>query len=169
VPESAVVAVGPSESSRRRFPELDRLKIGFIGGIIATHGLVGYTDFGSWPYQDVREASLSGVAEALLVPIVSIGGLFLMGLFFFVSGLLTPSALDRKGVRRFVVDRLWRLGVPFAAFTLLLWPITMYAVREPFEHQGSLWWWFTHEEPILDNGPIWFIGVLLLFSLGYAT
>jgi len=40
---------------------------------------------------------------------------------------------------------------------------------EPFEHAGSYWWWFTHEEPILDNGPIWFIGVLLIFSLGYAA
>jgi peptidoglycan/LPS O-acetylase OafA/YrhL len=103
------------------------------------------------------------------VPIVSIAGLFLMGLFFFVSGLLTPAALARKGVRRFTIDRLLRLGVPFALFTLLLWPLTMYAVREPFIHAGSYWWWFTHSEPILDNGPIWFIGVLLLFSLGYAA
>jgi peptidoglycan/LPS O-acetylase OafA/YrhL len=152
-----------------RLAYLDNLKVAFIAGIIATHGLVGYTDFGSWPYQDVREVSLSSAAEALLVPIVSLGGLSLMGLFFLISGLLTTGALEHKGIRRFTIDRLVRLGIPFAAFTLLLWPLIMYAVREPFIHAGSYWWWFTHSEPILDNGPIWFIGVLLLFSLGYAA
>jgi peptidoglycan/LPS O-acetylase OafA/YrhL len=169
VPSQTAPGVELVDGARRRFPELDRLKIGFIGGIIVAHGVIGYTDFGSWPYQEVRETSLSSITEALLVPIVSIGGLFLMGLFFFISGLLTPGAVTRKGARRFVIDRLWRLGVPFGAFTLVLWPLTMYAVREPFEHRGSVWWWFIHEKPILDNGPIWFLGVLLIFSIGYAA
>ena len=112
--------------------------------------------------------SLSEVTGSLLVPIVGIGALFLMGLFFLIAGLLTPGALERKGTRRFVHDRLLRLGIPFAVFTLLLWPLLMYAVREPFRHEGSLWYWFVHEEPILDNGPLWFVGVLLIYSLGYA-
>ena len=112
--------------------------------------------------------SLSEVTGSLLVPIVGVGALFLMGLFFLIAGLLTPGALERKGTRRFVHDRLLRLGIPFAVFTLLLWPLSMYAVREPFRHEGSLWYWFAHEEPILDNGPLWFVGVLLIYSLGYA-
>jgi hypothetical protein len=155
--------------TRPRLAYLDTLKVGLIAGIIAAHAFVGYTDFGSWPYQDVREVSLSSATDTILTPFISLFALFLMGLFFLMAGLLTPGSLERKGVKRFVQDRLLRLGVPFAAFTLLLWPLMMYAIREPFRHEGSYWWWFTHAEPFLDNGPLWFVGILLLYSLGYAA
>lgn len=116
----------------------------------------------------MREVSLSAVTEAILTPIVGLGALSLMGLFFLIAGLLTPGSLERKGTRRFVSDRLLRLGVPFAAVTLVLWPLLIYAIREPFLHRGSYWWWFAHADPLLDNGPVWFVGVLLIYTLGYA-
>jgi hypothetical protein len=159
---------GVREDARPRLAYLDRLKVGLIAGIIAAHALNSYSDFGSWAYQPVREVSLSSAAEALFAVVVSIGSLFLMGLFFLISGLLTPPAVERKGIRRFVTDRLLRLGVPFAVFTLLLWPLTIYAIREPFLHRGSYWWWFIHADGFPDNGPLWFVGVLLIYSLGYA-
>lgn len=154
--------------ARARLAYLDRLKVGLIAGIIAAHAFNSYSEFGSWAYQPVQEVSLSSTTEAIFAVVTSIGALFLMGLFFLISGLLTPAALERKGVRRFVVDRLLRLGVPFALFTLLLWPLTIYAIREPFLHRGSYWWWFIHADGFPDNGPLWFIGVLLIYSLGYA-
>ena len=154
--------------ARPRLAYLDRLKVGLIAGIIAAHAFNSYSDFGSWAYQPVREVSLSSASEAFFAVVVSIGALFLMGLFFLISGLLTPPAFERKGVRRFVVDRLLRLGVPFVIFTLLLWPLTIYAIREPFLHRGSYWWWFIHADGFPDNGPLWFVGVLLIYSLGYA-
>lgn len=153
---------------RSRLAYLDRLKTGLIAAIIAAHAFNSYSEFGSWAYQPVREVSLSSVTEAVFAVFTSIGALFLMGLFFLISGLLTPAALERKGVKRFVGDRLLRLGVPFVLFTLLLWPLTIYAIREPFLHRGSYWWWFVHADGFPDNGPVWFIGVLLIYSLGYA-
>jgi hypothetical protein len=152
-----------------RLPYLDNLKVGLIAGIIAGHAINSYTDFGSWPYQDVQEVTVSEGTETVFAIVVSFGALFLMGLFFLISGLLTPTSLERKGIGRFVRDRLLRLGVPFAAFTLLLWPLLMYAVREPILHEGSYWYWFMHADPFLDNGPMWFLGVLLIYSLGYAA
>jgi hypothetical protein len=154
--------------ARPRLAYLDRLKTGLIAAIIAAHAFNSYSEFGSWAYQPVQEVSLSSGTEAIFAVFTSIGALFLMGLFFLISGLLTPAALERKGVRRFVNDRLLRLGVPFALFTLLLWPLTIYAIREPFLHRGSYWWWFIHADGFPDNGPLWFIGVLLIYSLGYA-
>jgi hypothetical protein len=154
---------------RARLAYLDRLKTGLIAAIIAGHAFNSYSDFGSWAYQPVQEVSLSSASEAFFAVVTSIGSLFLMGLFFLISGLLTPPALGRKGVGRFVVDRLLRLGVPFAAFTLLLWPLTVYAIREPFLHRGSYWWWFVNADSFPDNGPLWFVGVLLVYSLGYAA
>ncbi|HEX5950032.1 MAG TPA: acyltransferase [Actinomycetota bacterium] len=153
-----------------RLAYLDNLKTALIAGIIVSHGFNGYTEFGSWPYQDVQEVTISEVTETVFVLVLSFGSTFLMGLFFLISGLFTPRSLERKGVRRFMTDRLLRLGLPFAAFTLLLWPLLMYVVREPILHEGSYWYWFTEgSDPFLDNGPMWFIGVLLVFSLGYAA
>ena len=65
-------------------------------------------------------------------------------------------------------DRLVRLGIPLAAFTVVLWPLLVFALREPIQHLGSYWYRFTHSEPFLDNGPLWFLGVLLIYSLAYA-
>ncbi len=151
--------------SGQRLAYLDNLKTLLIAGIIAAHAVMGYADFGSWTYQDVREVSLSTPAETIFVVVdVTLGGLFLMALFFLISGLLTQDSLVRKGPSRFVSDRLLRLGIPFLVYTLLLWPLTEFATLEPFFHQGY-WRTFTNTDPVLDNGPMWFVGVLLLYSL----
>ena len=91
-----------------------------------------------------------------------------MGLFFLMAGLLTSGSLARKGPRRFAADRLVRLGVPWAAFALLLWPLTVFAVyRAAGAPPSSAWPDLT--EPLPDTGPLWFLLVLLLYSLGYAA
>jgi glucan biosynthesis protein C len=46
--------------------------------------------------------------------------IFLMSLFFFLSGLFVWASLERKGIPRFLYDRLVRLGVPFALVVALL-------------------------------------------------
>lgn len=148
---------------------LDNLKALLIAGIIAGHAVQGYSEFGSWTYQDVREVSLSPVAETTMAIVLSMGALFLMGLFFLVSGLLTPDALARKGSPRFVRDRLLRLGVPFAAFTLALWPLLELAEFSAFHRHTDYWWDLSAGGLSFDNGPMWFVGVLLVFSLAYAA
>jgi hypothetical protein len=110
--------------------------------------------------------TLSPVVETVfVVAMVSLGALFLMALFFLISGLFTEDSLARKGPSRFVSDRLLRLGVPFAVYTLVLWPLLEYSLFGPFLHRG-FWNSVTDTDPVLDNGPMWFVGVLLLFSLG---
>jgi peptidoglycan/LPS O-acetylase OafA/YrhL len=149
-----------------RLAYLDNVKVVLIAGIIAAHALMGYADFGSWTYQDVQEVTLSPVFETVLVVVsMTLGGLFLMALFFLLSGLMTQDSLARKGPSRFVTDRLLRLGIPFAVYTLVLWPLLEFALLEPFLHRGSYWAWFSDTDPVLDNGPMWFVGVLLLYSL----
>ncbi|MFB3739146.1 MAG: acyltransferase, partial [Candidatus Velamenicoccus archaeovorus] len=149
-----------------RLAYLDNLKTLLIAGIIAGHAFMGYAEFGSWTYQDVQEVTLSPVVETVFViAVFALGGLFLMALFFLISGLLTEGSLVRKGQSRFVADRLWRLGVPFAVSTLVVWPLLEYALLEPFLHRGSYWRSFADTDPVLDSGPMWFVGVLLLYSL----
>jgi peptidoglycan/LPS O-acetylase OafA/YrhL len=132
------------------------------------HGLNGYADYGSWTYQDVREASLSVPVETVFAILVTVGSLFLMGLFFLVAGLLAEDSLGRKGPRRFARERIIRLGVPFAVFTLVIWPLVELVMFETTGHDQTYWLWFS-PDPYLDNGPVWFVGVLLVFSIAYAA
>ena len=153
-----------------RFVYLDNLKALLIAGIIAAHALIGYADLGSWSYQDIQEVTLSPVVETVFaVAFLSFGGLFLMALFFLISGMLTEDSLARHGAPRFVHDRLLRLGLPFAVYTLLLWPLFEFALLEPYLHRGSYWDYLGDTDPVLDNGPMWFVGVLLIYSLGYVV
>jgi hypothetical protein len=94
--------------------------------------------------------------------------LFAMGLFFLMAGLLTPGSLDGKGPRRFAGDRLLRLGLPWAAFALVLWPLTVAAMYRAVGAPPSAAW-ADLTVPPLDTGPLWFLVVLLAYSLGFAA
>jgi hypothetical protein len=130
-------------------------------------GYVGSDQY--WSYADVQETALHPVTEAVSAVLVVPFGLFMIALLFLVAGLLTPRSLERKGARRFVVDRLLRLGVPFALFTFLIWPAVTYAVYHPLgAAPGSFAEEYLSDEGYLDTGVLWFIGVLLIFSVAYA-
>jgi hypothetical protein len=151
-------------ASRRSW--LDNLKVVLIGVIIALHGIAGYVDDDLWPYANVQEVTLAEVTQILLFVLVGPFGFFFMALLFLVAGLLTPGSVARKGPGRFARDRLLRLGVPYAAF-LLLWPLMLFALFRVFGHiEGSFWFEFPRLYP--ESGPLWFVGVLLIFSLVYA-
>jgi len=89
---------------------------------------------------------------------------YFMGLFFFLSGYFTPASLDRRGTRKFIVDRLVKLGAPLAAYYFLLNPIAGIAFiqrRPPVWPEGTYKW-------TMGVGPLWFIVMLLVFDIGYA-
>jgi hypothetical protein len=118
----------------------------------------------------VREVTFSPITEGVLLVAVTPFGLFMIPLLFLVAGLLTPPSLERKGPRRFARDRLLRLGVPFTVYVLLVQPPLVYALEHPLGGaQGSYWYEFLGADGTLDTGPLWFVGVLLIFSLVYAA
>jgi hypothetical protein len=158
------------ERATGRLVYLDHLKVLLIALIIAIHAVLGYVGSDQyWTYADVQETTLLPVTEVVLAVIVVPFGLFMIALLFLVAGLLTPPSLERKGARRFVVDRLLRLGVPFALFTFLIWPVVTYALYHPFgAAPGSFGEEYLSDQGYFDTGVLWFIGVLLIFSVGYA-
>jgi glucan biosynthesis protein C len=149
---------------------LDNLKVILIAAIIAIHGVLGYASFIEvWSYTEAREVTLSPVTQSLLFVLIAPFGFFVIALLFLVAGLLTRPSLQRKGVRAYVRDRLLRLGVPFVVYVLLVQPAVMYLLEHPLGlAPRSYWYEFLGEERQLDTGPMWFVGVLLIFSLGYA-
>ena len=161
---------------RGRVAYLDNLKVLLVAAIIAGHSMFGYiADKGawksSWPYQDVPDVHLGSVSRALLAIPVLPAVLFAMGLFFLISGLVTPGSVARKGPGRFARDRLVRLGVPLAIWMLGVWPALLFARDRLGGNDPSATFWseFLHRSPLFEPGPMWFVGVLLIYSLGYAA
>ncbi|MET0715633.1 MAG: acyltransferase [Mycetocola sp.] len=151
----------------KRLLYLDTLKVVMVAGVIAVHAIAGYTGM-NWTYADVAESEMGTVPQAMFGVLILPFALFVMALFFLVAGLLTPGSLDRKGPRRFVRDRLIRLGIPLAAFMFVLWPLMTYALYRAAGLEWSLWDVYA-DDPLLDNGPLWFVEALLIYSIVYAV
>jgi hypothetical protein len=140
-----------------------------IAAIIAAHAVLGYSELGWWSYAVVREVTLSPVTETVLLVVAGPFGLLVIPLLFLVAGLLAPPSLGHKGPGVYVRDRLLRLGVPFAVFVLVLQPLLLYALYHPLgAAPGPYWAEFLGAEGRLDTGVLWFVGVLLIFSVAYA-
>lgn len=170
-----MTAAGPltpdAHTSREaRDAYLDNLKFVLVAVIIVGHGAAAYGSLESaWPYQDVQETQLGGVADSVLATVVIPAALFAMGLFFLISGLVSPASMARRGPRAFARARLVRLGVPLLFWTLLIWPGVIWMAHLAADDRRSFWWQVAHGDPFLDTGPMWFVGVLLIFSLAYAA
>jgi hypothetical protein len=150
-----------------RLAYLDNLRVVMVAGVIAVHAIAGYAGM-NWTYADVAEGEMGIVSKSVFGLLILPFAVFVMALFFLVAGLLTPASLERKGPRRFARDRLVRLGIPLAAFTFVLWPLMTYGL---YAAAGSDWnlWDVYRDDPTLDNGPLWFVEVLLIYSLVYAA
>ncbi|MGN6577698.1 MAG: acyltransferase family protein [Nocardioides sp.] len=149
---------------------VDNLKVLLIAAIIGGHAIAGYSEFEFWSYSEMKEVELSPVTSGLLMWLVGPLVLVLIPLLFLVAGLLTPRSLERHGPGAYARSRLLRLGVPFAVYVLLIQPLVMYPVHPTGEAPGSYWDEFVGAgDQTLDTGPLWFVGTLLVFSLGYAA
>lgn len=149
---------------------VDNLKVLLIAAIIIGHGFGSYTSTEMFAYADVRETTLTTAAEVALIAVIVPVGLFMIPLLFLIAGLLTPRSLEHKGPSAFAGDRLWRLGVPFAVYSFVLWPALLYALYRPLGNAPQSYWreLVGSREEALDTGYLWFVGDLLLFSLVYA-
>jgi hypothetical protein len=167
VPEQPGADAAPELAGTRTIA-VDNLKVALIAVVIAVHGVMGYAAFfDGWPYAEVQEVHLPDAAVIVVFALFAPVGLCMMALLFLVAGFLTAPSVARKGPARFARDRLVRLGVPFAVFVLGIWPVTLYALYRPLGRATrSYWAYFTGALP--NNGPLWFVGLLLLVSLGYA-
>jgi hypothetical protein len=168
---TGTVTGAPARTLRRarRLPYLDHLKTIMVAWIIGGHALLAYAAVGGWPYDEVHEVTFKPPVESALLAVLGPSALFVIGTFFFLAGVSARIAMARKGPARFAVDRLLRLGMPFLVFMLLLWPLFMWLAYLAAGYRVSYWWAFTHRQPFLDSGPLWFVQVLLYVSLAYAA
>ncbi|WFU19105.1 acyltransferase [Bradyrhizobium sp. CB3481] len=91
----------------------------------------------------------------------------LMSLMFFLSGLFVPSSLAGKGSRKFLSDRLLRIGLPMALAVIFLSPLAYYAAYRTTAVDPGLdaFWQSWLALPFWPCGPQWFLGQLVAFNI----
>jgi fucose 4-O-acetylase-like acetyltransferase len=150
-----------------RSAHADNLKVLLVVGVIVAHATMAWTDNDAWVLEEppVREPLLTVLNLAALV-----GVSFAMATFFLIAGTFTPRSLERKGLRRFVVDRTVRFGVPLVFYMLVLGPIVEFADAQDNAGWNKGFWAFVkHSWRHPAPGPLWFLEVLLVFSVVYAV
>jgi len=102
---------------------------------------------------------------AAIIPLTILAAIFqsfFMGLFFFIGGYFSPGSYDRKGLLKFLVDRLKRPGIPCVLFFYAIGPLTLYLTQKYLDHEDFVYRQSNH------IGTMWFAQALLLFSIIYA-
>ncbi len=151
-----------------RLPHLDNLRTLLVAWVIGGHALLGYSAVGGWAYDEVHEVTYAPGSELGLVAVLGPSGLFVIGVFFFIAGLVTEQAVTHHGPRAYVHDRVLRLGLPWLVSALLVWPLSVWLAYIAAGRDVSPWWVLTHRHPLLDSGSLWFALVLLLYSVAFA-
>jgi glucan biosynthesis protein C len=154
----------------KRLIYLDRLKVFMTVLVVLHHTSIVYGGSGSWFYYEHQD---NIAATALLSTFTAVNQSFFMGLFFFISGFVTPASYDRKGAGGFMKARLFRLGIPLLFYMVVIAPLLWYVSSG---YEGSLGaymkeWVFTHPLAGITGfatGPLWYLVALLIFFAGYA-
>jgi fucose 4-O-acetylase-like acetyltransferase len=162
VTADASLRVEESLQPASRLVFLDALRVGIIVMVIIHHAAQAYGPTGgAWPVTDTAQSDW-------FRPFYTVNASVGLGLLFLVAGYLIPRSYDRKGAGRFLSERWKRLGVPLLVFTLVvhLPALYLFLSRPPLDEFVALVW---------DSGlqilylHLWFLGLLLLFSVSYAA
>ena len=137
----------------RRVVYLDNLRVLLIVLVVLHHLGETYTDVSEWYYEEPPSGPISSV---VLLFLMAANQAFFMGMFFLIAAYFVPPSLARKGTRTFVRDRVVRLGVPLALYFFVL-----NGLATRLGGQQSGW--------PLSPGPMWFVEILLLFTLAYVA
>ena len=147
---------------KERIVYVDNLRVALTALVVAHHaGQAGYGFGAAWPVDDPG-------GLRLMHTFLSINAAFFMGLFFFISGVFVEPSYARKGWRRFLGERLRRLGIPLVVFALVLVvPVVYLPVRD------ETTFWEHYREYLggwqIELGPLWFLTHLLVYAVLYVV
>jgi glucan biosynthesis protein C len=162
-------SVRASDQPEGRLVFADYLKVALITLVVLHHLSVIYA--ANTPFYYVEPAYSDVAALLILVIFQLLNQAYFMGFFFLLSGYFTPGSFDRKGLARFLKDRLLRLGIPLIVFMFVLNPLASTGIWfMPASLTGittPLTW---QQYPgLIGFGPLWFVVMLLIFYFGYAA
>jgi surface polysaccharide O-acyltransferase-like enzyme len=149
---------------------IDNLRIALISLIVLHHLSITYGHSGGWYYYEGQPDDITVLVITLFT---LVNQAFFLGFFYLISGYFTPGSYDRKGPWPFLKDRLLRLGIPLLFYIVFIDPIVEYAVAStvgniPISFGEFLGQYFGNYRG-LGLGPVWFIEVLLIFTIFYVV
>jgi len=112
--------------------EFDYLRAFVITLVLFVHSALAYTTSAFINSENPIATASPVVNEQRWIGfdlIVALNETFLMPLLFFVSGIFVWQSLARKGARKYIIDRLTRLGLPFVIGVLFLIPLAYYPAQ----------------------------------------
>jgi len=165
---TATSSVVTRDAKPERLLFIDNIRIFLTILVILHHLMITYAgeEIGGWIYYDYRPDDITAAVGRWFC---SLNQSYFMGLFLFVSAYFVPGAYDRKGAKRFLKDRLIRLGIPLVLYGWVIRPLWYFYT---FNVPGTYWSWFfggyLKYFGFIGGGPLWFIEVLLIFACFYA-
>jgi len=155
----------PAKTAAEKINYINHLKVLMTVLVVLHHSFITYGAPGSWYFQ--QKTHLLGALFPMTI-FVATNQSFFMGFFFFLSALFIAPSYQKKGTAKFLADRLKRLGIPLAFYSLVLSPILNYMV----EHYGygqhhSFIEYMSGYHHWIDFGVMWFVAALLIFNLIY--
>jgi hypothetical protein len=146
---------------------IDNLRVFLTMLVILHHAAVTYGAPGGWYYKEVSDAELPKI---LLTMFVSVNQSFFMGMFFLLSSYFIPASYEKKGVAKFLADRFKRLGIPILFYSLVIHPVTVYAlIKLNYHSEVSFFEYYVNQESWINLGVLWFTAALLLFTVVYVV
>lgn len=147
---ASAAAVAPAS----RLAYIDNLKTTLTAIVVVHHVLGAFAGGGS---VGLSVGNFRNGVQPFFLWLQIMDQSWFMCAFFFLAGLVAPPSLRRKGARDFLVDRLRRLGVPFALYFWLVAPALSAFVDVAVVGRGSSY--------TPGAGPPWFLAWLLIFSV----
>lgn len=166
--------------NKTRLLYLDNIKIFLIFLVILHHVGQGYGPSGGWWFYMTSEPKkLDWMGRFFCV-----NASFFMGLFFMISGYFFASSFDKKGFKKYTMDKIIRYGIPLVFAYWILMPLIFYFNYELYSDNPPLPFftffkkiylgigeqpqWFkpilTWPESDLGFGHLWFVENLLVYA-----
>ena len=136
--------------------------------VLLHHTMIIYAGSGSFLYTEGRQDTITSVLGNWFC---SVNQAYFMSLFLLISAYFVPGSYDRKGAGHFVKDRLIRLGIPLIIYSWIISPLTWAVINYVTQGQVLPWWRYLPGAggTLIGDGPLWFVEVLLIFTLVYAA
>jgi glucans biosynthesis protein C len=159
--------------TERRLSDLDAARTALVFAVVAFHALRVFDPFDFY---------VKGPQVDALAPLILLGGLLGMPLFFLLAGISLWHSMQRRAPLPLVRERLRRLGLPFVVAVVVLVPPQIHVQRLQAGTAGTYWDTLrdffdvrlTGHFPIPVDGRgtspfepahVWFLAYLLMFTL----
>lgn len=160
-----------STPAAERIPAFDYLRVFVIFLVVLHHAVFaycadGYPAYGGG-YTNGSAPVVDGAEWSGFNALVRWNDSFFMPLMFLLAGLFVRPSLQRKGLARYLADRVLRLGVPLLVGIVTVVPLSYYAayLQGGGEPGFIAFWTKMVTTGPWPSGPLWFVGALLVFDL----